>query len=331
MNKKAPGFHALQGNFLGLSTVETTRKKLGDCELMSVSIRQLRYFDSALRNQSISAAAKELNVSQSAVSVAIKELEELFGVALVERGQKGISVTPDGLKLQGEAKLICGRVDRLRRIVPEPRSELSGELTVSISSSVLSMILPEYLGEFLSAHPGIELNIKNLEWPDFKEELQAGEIAFAFNAGTDDVPDDIEVQRVNSFKRRLWVSNQNALVGNESLQLTELAGSRLFIYEYDLQLTEFRQYMELIQSHDIKVETIHEMEAIRRLVRTNIGGCILSDLSYRSYRPETQNVAVINLFPEPPPFEVSWFKRRNSPQSPMEVAFMGHVLARILQ
>ncbi|PHS19301.1 MAG: hypothetical protein COA78_00125 [Blastopirellula sp.] len=297
---------------------------------MAVSLRQLRYFEAAVRNRSISKAAFELNVSQSSVSVAIKDLELYLGVPLVERSQKGVAPTYNGSMLCGEANQICGRVDRIKRLVSEPKGQLSGKLKVSVSSSVLSLILPDYIGEFVMLNPGVNLRISNKEWPEFQDELLTGDLDMAFNAGTNDVPNTIEVQRINSFPRRLWVNSHRSILERTHITQEDLAGQRVFIYEYDYALSEFREFVDAIEEQGAIIERIHEMEAIRRLVQADVGMCILSDLSYESDKMISKNVVVVPMEPVPPPFEVSIYKLKSKTQSPASISFLGHLLSRIL-
>ena len=83
---------------------------------MSISLKQIRYFVAAAESGRISRAAVELNVSQSAVTTAIQQLEALLGAPLLERTPQGVRVTIEGGRFLPQAKQIL-RPDA--RAIPE--------------------------------------------------------------------------------------------------------------------------------------------------------------------------------------------------------------------
>jgi DNA-binding transcriptional LysR family regulator len=74
---------------------------------------QLRVFISVAKHRSFTQAARELYVSQSAISHELKRLQKTLGVALIERGPRGIELTPTGAALRTDAALILAQLDGL--------------------------------------------------------------------------------------------------------------------------------------------------------------------------------------------------------------------------
>ena len=115
----------------------------------------LRAFEAAARNGSLSAAARELNVTHPAIAQQVKKLEEWFGVPLLQRAGRGVAVTAEGTVL---ARELGDGFETLRRAVESmdaaaTKRPLGITLTPSFAASWL---MPRYAG-FREAHPDIEV------------------------------------------------------------------------------------------------------------------------------------------------------------------------------
>ena len=122
-----------------------------------LNLSSVRGFEAAARHMSFTAAAQELNVSQTAISHQVKKLEEQLEVNLFNRYGKTISLTPAGEKLL----LAAGEsLSLLYDTVAEIRSEtLTNVLTVSVTPSFASKWLVQRLDHFWHKHPDIQLRI----------------------------------------------------------------------------------------------------------------------------------------------------------------------------
>lgn len=76
-------------------------------------IEQLHYLIAVSRHKSITAAAKEIHVSQQNLSVALRNLEEEFGVELLVRSPQGVTLTPEGELFLAKAREIVAKIDEL--------------------------------------------------------------------------------------------------------------------------------------------------------------------------------------------------------------------------
>ncbi len=121
------------------------------------SLAGLRGFEVAARLMSFSAAAQELNVTQTAVSHRIKTLEAQLGVKLFYRSGKTITLTDAGKKLLPEASESFGRLENIiHQIKTDSETRV---VAVSVTPSFASKWLIQRLGNFWSAYPEIQLNI----------------------------------------------------------------------------------------------------------------------------------------------------------------------------
>lgn len=126
---------------------------------MHLNLHLLRIFCSVATRRSFSRASEELFISQPAVSKAVRELESLLGLPLVERGAggprsaRGVRLTESGLALFDHARGIFA-LERAAVEDIELRIKLRrGSLTLGASTTIASYWLPPYLARFAAAHP----------------------------------------------------------------------------------------------------------------------------------------------------------------------------------
>ena len=131
------------------------------------SLNALRAFWAAARHRSFAAAAEELHVTASAVSLQIRQLEEELDFKLFERTPKGLVLTPQGARLLPG---ITQAFDHLKGTIASIDDGAAGKGTLSISvapSFATKWLLPR-LGSFLERNPDIEVDVKaNIELTDF--------------------------------------------------------------------------------------------------------------------------------------------------------------------
>lgn len=130
-------------------------------------------------------SAEALHISQPAVTQHIKALEELYGVALFERGKGGITLTEGGRVLYAHALKVqeLQRVAEARIRSGSPR--LAGPLRIGASMTIAQYFLPERLGEFQAMYPDVSLTLQNGNSEEITGSLLAGrlDIALIENSG----------------------------------------------------------------------------------------------------------------------------------------------------
>ena len=123
-----------------------------------------RAFEAAARRLSFTAAATEIGMTQSAVSLHVKSLETSLGVALFVRRARGLTLTDDGRKLLPQVETA------LETLTAAARSFETGPadnlLTVATSVSVAQWLIAPKLAEFTARHPNIRLRFLSTIWPD---------------------------------------------------------------------------------------------------------------------------------------------------------------------
>jgi len=124
------------------------------------TIKQLRYFVALEKHKHFGNSAKACFVSQSAFSVAIKELESQLGVQLVDRTNKSVTITRTGREIASHARLCLRDLEHLTELAHSNQSPLTGRLNLGIIPTIAPFILPELLPKIRHDYPDLKLYLR---------------------------------------------------------------------------------------------------------------------------------------------------------------------------
>ena len=125
-----------------------------------VTLRQLRYLVAVADAGSLSAAADELFVSQTAVSLALSQLESALGVQLaIRRKSKGSVLTAAGTAVAARARRILTQTSELGAVVAELQGELTGSLRIGCYRAYSPRIMPAVIDHFRQNHPQVDIDL----------------------------------------------------------------------------------------------------------------------------------------------------------------------------
>lgn len=130
-----------------------------------MDLRQLRYFIALTEYRSFVRAAEAMGITQPAFSRAIQGLEQEFGCALVDRGNKALQPTPEGqVVLQHARRLVQGAAQLSNDVLQMTKLD-AGELHFGSGPALAARLVPDALQQFITQHPGIrtELQVDNAE------------------------------------------------------------------------------------------------------------------------------------------------------------------------
>lgn len=149
---------------------------------MHLTLRQLRYFKALAREGHFGRAAEASAVSQPALSMQIKELEEHLGAALFERGHRRVRLTGLGREFELRVDEILRRVDELGELARISRDRLAGPLRIGVIPTIAPYLLPRLISDLSRAHDGIDIRLRETVTPRLLEELGDGRIDLAILA-----------------------------------------------------------------------------------------------------------------------------------------------------
>ena len=150
--------------------------------MTNVTLKQLRYFDALTRHQHFGRAAEVCSVSQPALSVQIKELEQEVGAKLFERGARQVRLTGLGEQFASRVTDILKSVDELGDLARASGDQLTGRLRLGIIPTIAPYLLPGVIERISARYQGLDLHVRETLTPRLIEELSDGLIDAAIVA-----------------------------------------------------------------------------------------------------------------------------------------------------
>ncbi|MFG1243236.1 hydrogen peroxide-inducible genes activator [Xanthobacter sp. V7C-4] len=141
-----------------------------------LSIRQLRYFEALARHRHFGRAAEDCAVTQPALSMQIREMEEMLGVRLLERGRGGVRLTPVGEEAAGRARGVLAALADMERTIRDSGRLLEGRLRLGVIASIAPYLLPRLLPEMAQSHPGLEIALRESQTEHLVADLVQGDL-----------------------------------------------------------------------------------------------------------------------------------------------------------
>jgi LysR family transcriptional regulator, hydrogen peroxide-inducible genes activator len=150
--------------------------------MINVTLRQLRYFDALARHGHFGRAAQACAVSQPALSMQIKDLEQALGGGLLERGARQVALTSFGAELARRVRDILRAVDELGDFARASRDRLAGRLRVGMIPTIAPYLLPKMIENLARIHPELDIHVRETLTPKLISEVAEGRLDTAIVA-----------------------------------------------------------------------------------------------------------------------------------------------------
>jgi len=147
-----------------------------------MTLRQLRYFDALARHSHFGRAAATCAISQPALSMQIKELEDALGAVLIERGARQVRLTKFGEDAALRVRDILRSVDELGDFARASRDRLVGRLRIGMIPTIAPYLLPTVIGNFTGMHPELDVHVREALTSKLIQELAEGRLDTAIVA-----------------------------------------------------------------------------------------------------------------------------------------------------
>ena len=167
-----------------------------------MNFRQLRYFEALARHSHFGRAAVACAISQPALSMQIKELEETLGAVLIERGARQVRLTKFGEEAVLRVRDILRLVDELGDCARASGDRLSGRLRIGMIPTIAPYLLPVLMENLARAHPEVDSYIREALTSKLIQELADGRLDTAIVALPISEPSFTEV--LSSKKSSCW-------------------------------------------------------------------------------------------------------------------------------
>ncbi|MEO9865725.1 MAG: hydrogen peroxide-inducible genes activator [Yoonia sp.] len=150
--------------------------------MINVTLKQFRYFEALARHGHFGRAADTCAISQPALSMQIKELEETLGAPLFERSARQVRLTGFGEDFALRVRDILRGVEELEDLVRMPGRQMAGRLRIGVIPTIAPYLLPNILGRLTKTHPELDIHVRETTTPRLVQELLDGQIDTAIVA-----------------------------------------------------------------------------------------------------------------------------------------------------
>jgi DNA-binding transcriptional LysR family regulator len=247
---------------------------------MAITFRQFEIFIAVAETKQVTKASKKLLLTQSAVSMALAELESQLGGPLFDRHGRSLLLNDRGRYLLPEAKKIIYQVRNVESLLTENKSSIAGSLEIVASSSIGNYVLPYPIGLFMRMHPEVRINMMVANTRQAERLVVQGAMDIGFVEG---IISDETVQSIPWFEDelRIVVSSTHPLAEQDIFSIPkDLQHTAWVLREEGSGTAEtFKSRLGPHASLLQVVTRIGHTEAIKKAVEAGVGAACLSELA----------------------------------------------------
>jgi len=240
-----------------------------------MTLRQMEYFVAVADRGSIAAAAADLPISESAVSVAISELENIVGVRLLHRVRaRGVTLTAAGAALLPELRSLVARARELERNAADIGGAVAGELKVALDPVLTPVLLPQLMSGFLSRYPAVDFSFLEGSPSAVQDWLVQGrcDVALMYDL---DVRDGLSSHRLFTVRPKVLVAEDFVGPGEHSITLAGLADQPMILIDISPGEAFYRAILSTAGVSPRVVHKTSSVEGVRALVARGFGWSML--------------------------------------------------------
>ena len=293
---------------------------------MEITLRQIKYFVAVSETGKLSAAASLVNISPSSITEAIKELESITGVTLINRHRRGVDLTFEGFRFLQHCHDILSSVSNAEYDLKNSRTKLSGDLTIGVTFTIAGYFLASHLSRFNRSFPHIKTRIIESPRVKIEEQILNGEIDIAILLVSNTDNDKLRTKLLVSSPRKLWVSMNHPLTRKAEISLQDVSRYPYIQLLVDEAEHTHMRYWEKYNARPRVYFRTESVEAVRSLVAVGTGVSILSDMVYRPWSLEGKRIEAVELVEKIPSMDVglAWSGEKNI--DPCTTAFIDFCL-----
>lgn len=240
---------------------------------MNYTLHQLRVFREIAKTKSVTKAAQNLHLSQPAVSIQLRKLQDQFEIPLTEVIGRQIYITDFGEEVAEACDRILDEVHTLKHRTLAHRGFVTGQLKISVVSTA-KYVMPYFLTSFLAQHPGIDIRMDVTNKATVLQNLADNDVDFAMVSV---LPKNMEIERIELMQNKLFLVGSSERVEKLETIDDELLQTSLLIYRELGSAT--RQAMEdFLKSRELPVSKRMELtsnEAVKQAVLAGLGYSVL--------------------------------------------------------
>ncbi len=245
---------------------------------MHYTFHQLKIFIKVCECLSITKTAEELFLTQPAVSIQLKKLQDQFELPLTEKIGRQLYITDFGREIEKRSKRILDEADGIKYTIDQYKGLLTGKIHISVVSTG-KYVIPYFLKPFMDAYPGIDISI---------DVSNKGKVVKALSKNVNDfalvsvLPDQMDIQKVELIDNRLFLVGTSDFNGkiNSPKDLEDIT----LLFREEGSATR-NAMMDYLSKNKVQVRSSMELvsnEAIKQAIIAGIGFSIVPLIGLRT-------------------------------------------------
>ena len=258
-----------------------------------MTITQLQYFVTVVKTNNISKAAKQLYVSQAAVSFSIKELEKEFNTSLFVRYNNQIVLTDEGHHLY---KLAINLLQDYDNTIEDMKGYIkkSSVLKIGVPPMLGSFIVPSIVQEYAEANPNVEVQLMELGSVANQKAIIDRELSCGFTVKyKDNIDSSLDYIKVSTTSLFFAINKNNPLSKKEAVSIQDIKNTPLILMKEDsLQSTLIQsEFAKHSLTPNIKIRTNQLYTIKELLLGNNLGAFLFTQV----FKDDSNQIAAIPL------------------------------------
>ena len=286
-------------------------------------IRHIRAFLKIAETRNFTRAAKDLHVSQSALTVQIQHLEESLGVQLFDRNKRGVTLTAAGRDVLPPLQRLFNDAQAIVEHARELSSASTGFVNLAVLPTVCAGVLPQLVRSFTASYPGIRIQIVDVVAERVRESVLKRQVDLGIGTrhGRDS---DLRATPLFQDRLAVFAPAGHPLASESAISLREASAFDLILPARD---SSVRETVEAIAHRErVALQARYEanfMPTALAFVRAGLGIAILPESAAGRDASEYARIPLHNKFSTR---QIELLQRRDSALSPAAESFARHLL-----
>ncbi len=289
---------------------------------MHYTLHQLRLFLKIVELQSITRAAEAMHLTQPAVSIQLKKLQDQFEIPLTEVIGRQLYITDFGREIAESSARILDEVHAIKFKTQAYRGQLAGQIKISVVSTG-KYVMPYFLSGFLQVHEGIDLVMDVTNKAQVIGSLENNEVDFALVSV---LPDNLQTERISLMQNKLHlVGNLDRSFPNKSKPSDLFSSMRLIFREPGSATRQaMEDFLEKVEVPAVKNITLTSNEAVKQAVLAGLGYSVMPLIGLKN-ELQNKNLQIIPVkgLPIITDWNLIWHKQKKF--SPAAAAYLDYL------
>lgn len=295
-----------------------------------ITLRQLEFALAVAKHRHFKRAAEDCNISQSALSLGIAELEKQLDTQIFERNNKQVLITPIGEEILTRAQRVFSEINDLTTRAHSHQTPLAYPMTIGIIPTIAPFLLPKVLPSVKQQYPDFRMTIVEKQTERLLEQVRYGHIDTAIIA----LPYPVDGLHTFEFWQEDFFAvfpSDDAHASLKTIDADELAQVNLLLLGEGHCLTDQALSVCHFERDDMKSSfSDASLNTLIQMAMVNMGTTLIPEMALNQLYRQNQNITAVPLAEEGPHRRIAFVTRLNYARVD-DVKLLGDMFHKALQ